>query len=367
MRFVKFLIILVLINGVVFAQGKKKEILDCKSCHDCAIPTKDNPCLKKCPRELMSVVYHMPLSIPKVLIIDNFKSEPNHYPPVKFSHQTHAEMSSMSGSCQMCHHYNPAGAIMACKKCHEIERKRTDLSKIDLKGAYHVQCMNCHRSWNNQIECNTCHNQPAVKDKKAASKAVHPLMKKPTVKVYETKAAKGKLVTFSHDEHTSTFGLDCVKCHNNDACAKCHKKNAAPTNMQMSTDDKHKKCSKCHTVKENCIKCHSDQKKGPFNHFTRTGWQLNQFHAKISCMQCHVEKGKFSKLNRECTSCHSKWTPENFKHSKTGLTLDETHAANECETCHVEKNFTKPVCTNCHEADYKYPDKKPGKLLKKKA
>ena len=367
MKYLKILLIFALFNGAVYSQTKNKEFLDCKKCHDCAIPTKDNTCLKKCPRDLMSVVYHMPLSIPKVLIIDNFKSEPNHYPPVKFSHQAHAEMSSMSGSCQMCHHYNNAGTILGCKKCHEVERKRTDISKIDLKGAYHVQCMSCHRAWSNKVECVTCHNQPEKNSKTPAPKAVHPEMKRPVVKTYDTKYTRGKLVTFYHDEHTNTYGIECSNCHNNDGCIKCHNKEKAAKDTNVPLSDKHKTCSRCHTVEENCNKCHSDQKKWPFNHQVRTGFTLNQFHIKLSCQKCHTEKGKFSKINSECTTCHSKWNEKNFDHKKTGFQLDDTHIANECSACHIEKNYKNPVCTSCHDENFKYPDKKPGKLLKRKA
>lgn len=365
MKYLKILFLLALLHPVLYGQTKSNEILNCQKCHDCAIPTKDNTCLKKCPRELMNVVYHMPLSIPRVLIIDEFKSEPNHYPPVKFSHQAHAEMASMSGSCQTCHHYNSAGTILSCKKCHEVERKRTDISKIDLKGAYHVQCMSCHRSWSNKVECVTCHNQPE-KNTADLGKAVHPTMKRPAVKTYETKYNKGKFVTFYHDEHTNVFGLDCVKCHTNESCAKCHKKTTVPKEKENSVTEKHRPCSKCHSVQDNCTKCHSDQKKARFSHLTRTGWQLNQFHAKLNCQKCHIEKGKFTKLNSECSSCHAKWTEQNFDHKKTGFQLDETHAANECANCHVQKNYKNPVCTNCHDENYKYPDKKPGKALKRK-
>jgi len=367
MKRLKIILILLLTAGILSGQNKNKEILNCSKCHECAIPTKDNPCLKKCPRELMNIVYHMPISIPKVLIIDNFKSEPNHYPPVKFSHQTHAEMSAMSGSCQMCHHYNPVGAIIGCKECHEIERKRTDLTKIDLKGAYHVQCMNCHRSWSNQIECNTCHNQSDKKDKNTPGKQVHSQVNKPVVKVYETQYAKGKLVTFYHDEHTNKFGFECSSCHTDQGCIQCHKKMNGTPVKKFTLNEMHNKCSRCHNVQDNCAKCHMDKKKNPFDHYTRTGWQLNQFHAKLACLKCHIEKGKFAKLNNECSACHAKWTSANFKHGITGLILNETHAANDCENCHIDKNYKNPVCTNCHEAAYKYPDKKPGTLVKKKA
>jgi hypothetical protein len=367
MRFIKILAVLFLFQGFVYPQTKDKAILDCRKCHDCAIPTKDKPCLKKCTRDLMSVVYHMPLSIPKVLVIDNFRSEPNHYPPVKFSHKTHAEMSSMSGSCQMCHHYNPAGAILSCKKCHEVERKRTDLSKIDLKGAYHVQCMNCHRSWSNEIECKTCHNQPDKNTKAAISKTVHRKIEKPVVKLFETSYTKGKFVTFYHDEHTNRFGLECSSCHNDQGCTKCHKKTNGVPDKKFSVSEMHKKCAKCHNVQEECGKCHANQKTPPFNHLTRTGWQLNKFHAKLACTGCHAEKGKFSEMSTDCSSCHSKWTGQNFDHKITGLVLDETHTGNDCESCHIQKDFTKPVCNNCHDETYKYPDKRPGKLNKKRA
>lgn len=364
MRHLKILILVILFSQLAYAQEKSAAVSGCKQCHETNIPTKDNPRLKKCPRDLMETVHRSPSQGPNVIMMDNFKTGPNLYPPVRFSHKTHAEMADMSGSCQMCHHYNPVGPILSCKECHSAERKRSDVSKIDLKGAYHVRCMNCHRSFTNQVECNTCHKQNEKKSAAAAKKTTHMEVKRPVVLTYETKYNKGKLVTFYHDEHVSTFGLDCVQCHTDDGCVKCHRKSTVPANMKPAMEQKHSKCSKCHSVKDNCSMCHTDQKKGPFDHKVRTGWELNKFHVKLSCSKCHTGKGQFTKLNSECSSCHSKWTAETFDHKITGLQLDETHAPNECDVCHTEKNFKKPVCSNCHE-NYNYPDKKPGKLIKK--
>ncbi|MFN3695286.1 MAG: cytochrome c3 family protein, partial [Ignavibacterium sp.] len=73
----------------------------------------------------------------------------------------------------------------------------------DLKGAYHRQCMDCHREWSGETGCNSCH--VPIKDFKPEKKEViqkryagkeHPVVLEPTKLVYETSSDKGKLVTF---------------------------------------------------------------------------------------------------------------------------------------------------------------------------
>ena len=49
------------------------------------------------------------------------------------------------------------GPILKCSSCHESSRKREDVSIPDLKGAYHRQCMDCHREWSHETGCNSCH------------------------------------------------------------------------------------------------------------------------------------------------------------------------------------------------------------------
>ncbi len=90
--------------------------------------------------------------------MDEFKGISDLYDPVNFSHRAHAEMSGISGGCKMCHHYNPPGKIVNCEYCHEKERNRTDITKPDLKGAYHRQCIDCHKQWNKSTDCIQCHS-----------------------------------------------------------------------------------------------------------------------------------------------------------------------------------------------------------------
>ena len=154
------LIFIMVINSVLLTQQKPKFIhpnLECITCHTCEIPTKETPCLRACVREHLITVYHSADDAPEYINLDEFKVLEDYYTPVYFSHKLHAEMSHLAGGCQTCHHYNPPGSILSCKNCHENVRKREDLSKPDLKAAYHRQCMDCHRSWSHKDECRSCH------------------------------------------------------------------------------------------------------------------------------------------------------------------------------------------------------------------
>ena len=92
------------------------------------------------------------------------------YGPVHFAHKMHADMSEMSGGCYGCHHYNSTSmAILSCRECHPKARAREDISMPDLKGAYHRQCMDCHRQWNHSTDCNGCHQKPGAVQAKAGT------------------------------------------------------------------------------------------------------------------------------------------------------------------------------------------------------
>lgn len=345
--------------------------ITCKTCHSCEIPTKENPCVIPCPREKMVSIDQSPEEGPAVLVIDKFKSQTDVYAPVVFSHRLHAEMSGMGGGCKMCHHYNPPGQVIGCSDCHELIRKRIDVSKPDLKGAYHRQCMACHRTWSNKVDCVQCHQQngtaPKTDAQKLAEKSakrVHPKIETPTIIKFNTPKANGKIVTFFHSEHVNLFSIDCQKCHSNESCAKCHTKDKAASQKTKTTEQKHAVCGNCHNTKQNCSSCHTNTPVASgFNHAQKTGFDISKFHGKLSCNTCHTAKGKFAGLNSECINCHGKWTQENFKHAVTGVSLDENHNSLECKECHQEKNYAKPVCTNCHD-DKSYPKFIPGKLAK---
>lgn len=349
--------------------------ITCKTCHTCDVPTKSDPCLVKCPRERIVTVYQKPEETPELITINQISDR---YSPVYFSHKIHAQMSDMGGGCEGCHHFNTSGPILKCNSCHELSRKRDDVSLPDLKGAYHRQCMDCHREWSHETGCNSCHTpKKNLKDikktdiqKKYAGKE-HPIVLEPTKLVYETNSDKGKFVTFYHDDHTKKFKLSCTTCHKQESCTKCHDVNKIDKNKNQKVvtkktfEEQHKNCISCHSKEENCSKCHNEKILEPFDHGKKTSWALNKYHINLSCVKCHGSKVPYKKVDSKCSSCHQDWNSEIFNHSVTGLQLDEIHIELSCEDCHIDKNFVvKPNCDNCHE-NYLFPIQKPGKLFGK--
>jgi hypothetical protein len=371
------LFILVFAISIIAQQSPGKDHsklkISCKTCHTCDVPTKSDPCLVMCPREKMVTVYQKPEQTPELIVMDQIGDR---YGPVYFSHRIHAQMSNMGGGCEGCHHFNTSGPILKCSSCHESSRKREDVSVPDLKGAYHRQCMDCHREWSHDTGCNTCHTpkkdmNEVKKDnlqKKYAGKE-HPVVLEPTKLVYETKSDKGKFVTFYHNDHTKKFGLSCTTCHKQESCTKCHDVNKTDKNKNQKVvtkkifEDQHKNCISCHSKTENCSKCHNEKTLEPFDHGKKTGWALNKYHINLSCVKCHGSKLPYKKVDNKCSSCHKGWDSGNFKHSVSGLQLDEMHSELSCEDCHAENNYAKkPSCDGCHDG-YSFPKQKPGKLV----
>ncbi|MBL7996762.1 cytochrome c3 family protein [bacterium] len=375
---VSLLLITALTAGVNAQQSPGKDhaklSISCKTCHTCDVPKKDEPCLVQCPREKIVTIYQKPEQTPELIIMDQILDR---YGPVYFSHKLHAQMSVMSGGCENCHHHNTSGPILQCNSCHELSRKREDVSLPDLKGAYHRQCMDCHREWSHKTGCNSCHElKKDFKDtkqddihKKYLGKD-HPVILEPSHISYETNSDKGKLVTFYHDDHTKKFGLACAGCHKQETCAKCHDVNkkfngkVKSANINRTFEEQHKNCISCHKD-DKCSSCHSETKLEPFDHTINARWALGKYHERLSCAKCHGSKLPYKKIDNACLSCHKDWNKENFKHSVTGLILDETHLELGCEDCHSNNNYAlKPNCSGCHD-NYVYPKQKPGKLVNK--
>jgi hypothetical protein len=348
--------------------------INCITCHTCGIPTKDEPCWVACPREKMITVYLKAEQTDELITIDQGSER---FGPVYFSHKIHAQMSVMLGGCGNCHHHNTLEQILKCSSCHESSRQRENISIPDLKGAYHRQCVECHREWSHETGCNSCHipinevkGSHKEESKKQLAGKVHPPVTEPTKIIYETNYEKGKFVTYYHDDHIKNFKLKCINCHAQESCTKCHDvNNAASDKLKLikekkSLDEHHKKCISCHE-KDECTKCHMDKQQEPFNHEKIAGWALNKHHIKLSCIECHGPKQPYKKLGNQCINCHKDWKKENFKHSITGLRLTEPHLELSCEDCHTGNDYSvKPVCNSCHE-DFAYPKQKPGKLVGK--
>ena len=369
---------LILTVGIGAQQSPRKNHsklhINCVNCHTCGIPTKEDPCWVECPREKMITVYMKPEQTAELIIIDQLSDR---YGPVYFPHKLHAQMSDMQGGCVNCHHHNTLEEILQCSSCHESSRKREDVSSPDLKGAYHRQCMNCHREWSHETGCNWCHTlkkdfkgtQKEQFTKKISGKD-HPVILEPTKILYETKSVKGKIVTFYHDDHTKKFEVTCTSCHKQESCIRCHDVNKSSNDLpktvvaKKSFNEQHKKCISCHKD-DNCNSCHHNKEIERFDHEKKSGWVLNKYHKALSCVKCHGSQILYTKPDNNCISCHKTWNNETFQHSVTDLQLDEMHSQLSCEDCHIEKNYAeKPSCDGCHD-DYSFPKQKPGKLVDK--
>jgi len=289
----------------------------CSDCHSCPSPTAKNPCLVPCPR-------FTPDRGPEVVLIDQLTAQ---YVPVIFAHKLHAQMTEMTGGCAICHHFNPSHKILRCRECHSATGGE-DLAKPGLKGAYHRQCLNCHREWSHETECAVCHakktadSPPVVlPDPTDIIGILHPNIEEPVIKTYQTKYEHGKLVTFRHQEHVKRYGFRCVNCHREQSCSRCHTpENVAPRTKTLK--EHHAPCATCHETAEEktdrCVHCHADKETPPFSH------------------------------------------------EKTGLALDDNHRDASCADCHVGSKFDqKPSCSECHEEKEKivYPEKLPGKKV----
>ncbi|MBI1826554.1 MAG: cytochrome c3 family protein [Planctomycetes bacterium] len=311
-------------------------------------------------------------SIPGTVILDQLA---NLYLPVPFDHKGHAAMASMTGGCSVCHHYTPENADHpACRTCHAVEGNGGDIRKPGLKGAYHRQCLSCHRDWGGEASCSICHAPRTGKSTHAITPGVddlvgriHPPIAEPVQEIYHT-ARDGfepSNVLFRHKEHASSYDLKCSECHREDNCNRCHAAGKSHVQRVRSVEEHHQPCFQCHQNKT-CESCHFAEGQSspqPFSH-VQTGWPLKTYHQSLGCRKCH-ENSPYTARSTQCTNCHSSW-PSSFKHALTGLELDSTHSSFDCEQCHAQKNFgIQPTCNECHEAaeGIAYPAKVPGKFL----
>jgi len=368
------LLFVLIIQSIVAQDAIHEDQLDCERCHYCKHPTKSDPCLRKCPRIESVTFRQLKADTPDQITIDILSDL---YVPVVFSHKLHAKMADMSGGCRLCHHHNPSGPILKCEQCHSQSAKRSDLSKPALKGAYHRQCLGCHREWSHSTECAACHtlkNATAAntgnKDTTDIIGTGHPPIPEPTKVVYETSSDEGRFVTFYHDEHINRFGFVCVDCHRKEGCRKCHDLEKPKLADQMTLgeaikihkeeSEHHKACEDCH-ARDKCSHCHAKTEKPRFVHLKSSGWKLKGYHSTLACGSCHPNTKMIKRVSRECSHCHQDWSSDNFNHRITGIFLDENHLDNDCSDCHLDNDYAKsPSCSDCHDEDISYPEAIPG-------
>ncbi len=117
----------------------------------------------------------------------------NMYEPVEFDHSMHVDITD--GDCAKCHHHttgtpisnetcipchktSKAYKVVSCRECHSAERfsaeyikgmaKDIHLYHIDkpgLKGAYHLNCLVCHKENDAPSGCQDCHPRTDAGDK----------------------------------------------------------------------------------------------------------------------------------------------------------------------------------------------------------
>lgn len=349
--------------------------VSCDRCHTCTDPTAGEACLRSCTRaEMLRREREFSAKRgPRVVILDELEDV---YLPVAFDHEGHSAMGQMAGGCSLCHHYTPEGMEHpACKTCHEINVGQGDIRKPGLKGAYHRQCLSCHREWGGETRCSICHHAKSGPARAAAAVRVptpddlvgrmHPPIPEPEVEIYQTEREgyPPSKAIFRHKEHVHSYGLRCAECHREDSCNRCHEAGKKHEQRQRTLDEHHKPCLECHR-NDACESCHYEtghQPPPPFDH-GRTGWPLTRYHKDKGCRACHTTV-PFGPQEKECNACHKAWSPTNFDHAVTGQILDDNHSALDCVACHADRRFDRtPVCSDCHEDDegITFPARRPG-------
>lgn len=264
----------------------------------------------------------------------------NLYDPVPFDHRGHAQMAEMWQGCVTCHHRSPApttqpaaaspaehraqsdsSAIPACKSCHEAStaEESGDIAMPNLKGAYHRQCLNCHREWMHENACGICH-QPrngvnplaATPTKDDVIGRMHPPIPEPEIRIYRARftPADGRNVMFRHRQHVHGYDMKCVSCHHRDTCSNCHDAQSGVRKEALlkpgrTWADSHGPCMGCHEG-DRCRHCHykdDQQPPPPFDH-ARTGQLLDKDHQHLKCGQCHLSYKTTANLSCGDASCH---------------------------------------------------------------
>ena len=363
------------LRAQILKPGLQSPPTPCRSCHLCESPTASSPCLRPCTRgeATAQAMGNHDRRPPDIVILNELADL---YLPVPFDHKGHAEMAEMTRGCEVCHHYTPKGLEHpACKACHNVASTGETMRKPGLKGAYHRQCMSCHREWSHDTACGVCHlpktGAPLDSDATVAPSKddivgrMHPPIPEPDVEIYSTsgRGSPGAKVIFRHREHIHRFGLSCAECHHEDNCMRCHEEGRTHVQRAKTLDEHHKPCFDCHKGAD-CDRCHWEEgrpKPAPFDH-ADTGWTPGRYHEKLSCRACHLTV-PFSARERSCDACHSEWSPAGFDHAVTGQSLDEAHSNFDCEECHLERRFElAPACDECHDEDegIRFPERRPG-------
>lgn len=245
------------------APDRKMPDADCRTCHSCSTPTRESPCLNPCPRATAQPAQSTDEELNGVPVTIQLDYMDSLYQPVTYDHKLHAGMPDTS--CTACHHHSIKSPFPACISCHPISGTDAETGLINLKGAFHRQCLNCHRELTSDSSCTVCH---AVKSSDAT--------------VPPSPATKLPLTPIPHFNHSSTrFPLKAY--HQTVACIQCHRK-----------------AVNHHTIPTTCEACHT--KWPPEFRHELTGLKLDDIHTAFQCADCHNQDNMAA--NPTCEACH---------------------------------------------------------------
>jgi hypothetical protein len=322
-------------------------------------------------------------------------------------HADPLEVSSMSEHCVKCHvdvaiqQQDPAslhGALfknntgLSCRTCHPEHNGPTApitaLEKINFPHDSFGFSLKAHKGGFLQAAtgCTECHGNDFTKVDPVVCGTCH------MVKA----AASGKDAAFTQT-HLSSFGLNCLACHDGLdtygksfdhsqvpfsligkhvglACSQCHVNQQSKSEMQATRQN----CVDCHLKDEshagslgtNCGVCHSAEgwKPAKFDH-NQANFKLLGKHVSVDCKSCHLDNN-FSKTPKVCSGCHTKddphqgrfgtncatchtvdgWKPASFDHNLAVFKLSGKHVGVACENCHANGIYkgTPSDCNTCH-------------------
>ncbi|MCZ7584625.1 MAG: cytochrome c family protein [Deltaproteobacteria bacterium] len=200
---------------------------------------------------------------PKTAILYHLTSM---YVPVEFNHLEHTNYAESCSTCH--HHHSDIEATPACRECHGLPFKT--LAKPGLKGAYHRQCMNCHREMDGPLDCEACHAlregaEPVLPAELAKQNA-------PKVAKLDHLAKEYQAVQFNHELHVVLTDA-CDDCHHHHGevevtppCRECHNHAASNGEKKLGLKD---------AYHQQCRSCHRGRGEGP-----------------LSCEDCHPKAGE---------------------------------------------------------------------------
>lgn len=144
----------------------------CDTCHSGENGMPATARVERNPREVIDWALMYVEDFPETLSAGVLADK---YEPVEFPHlQVIEKMNDLLGDnklanvfhgnsnvvCAGCHHHSPMNERPpACSRCHDAPFDAKDMARPGLKGAYHQQCIGCHRTMKikNFRDCSVCH------------------------------------------------------------------------------------------------------------------------------------------------------------------------------------------------------------------